>query len=208
MSSENEVVPSTPLPKGMTIRVVNGEATEGDAYQAPNEPQRLEIAFAWSSTWELVLVIVVIAIVVGVIIFGYGLGIELLFSLFLFGLLGYPVLAGLVNSTVLSIDENELRVRHGPIPVFWRSTVTIPTSELRALKYVYHMDAMGTDYRMTNRVAACLKDGTEQFVLYDLKTNHYGEIVETTGTTWLEKLGARKKKEKKTRRAQSAASGS
>lgn len=109
------------------------------------DPQGLTVIYHWKNWWMLVPIpfgLAFMAMAIGMIVVTFpgggfsALAIVLLAFLLLFLGVGvalvYWSLAGVINRTEICVNDNQLSVRHKPLP--WRGNITIAVSEIARVK--------------------------------------------------------------------------
>jgi hypothetical protein len=159
-----DAAPTAPVPLPPGIKVEREDAAVfGDYRNAPKAGGKLVIQrrwFRWALLpllgfcvfWDGFLVIWYAGVIAG----GAPLGMAL-FPLLHVGVgvgLTYSTLAGLFNTTTITVGDGRLGVRHGPIP--WTGNRSVPTDDIRQL--------------YTERLISSGKNKTETFTIHAIVT--------------------------------------
>ena len=90
--------------------------------------------------------------------------------------LTYYTLAGFLNSTVLDVGQEELRVRHGPLP--WRGNRTLPTQNIEQLYCQKKFTQTNENQSCWYSVHAVLKGGRQVPLLTGLQDRERALFIE------------------------------
>lgn len=156
--------PSVPLPKGITVERGDDQSMSGAYRTSAKQPLDLRITYKWFSQKHIGLIAFSV-IWFGFLAFWYitaaGGGAPLSFFTFplihvAVGLgLGYSGIAGLFNSTEITVDDATLRITHGPLP--WPGNREMLVADLEQLysEEKRHQQKNGVRYSYT--LSAVLK---------------------------------------------------